>query len=731
MEQQGIYERLKEQVSHLKAESRDRYFTEYLVKFDGRLIQEKHQLDLMEAELERSCCLYQQRMASADAPTPQHMASADAPTPQRMASADASTPQRMVSEDASTPRTEMSQNQDTYSTGSIPTQNPAFQPNISSQAVQKSRKNHEFTVGIGVFATIGILFVLAALILLGINYMNTMVKEIGLYAVGLLVWGVAEFGLKKRNQTLSMIFASLGIGSLYVTTMVNFLYWGNFSGLVTILITTFITVVVMFVSRKKDAGILRIICIGACMISFLMMDTLHMTSDVELLIYMGMILLVQLLGIFLPVKKWAYGIALGQIAGAALFTWILSIGTVSPETVMEIRSLYLIGFIVLSMLMMELIVWKMPTESEGQQHGIFVTFGISAGLLIWSYQWCAIGSFDWCNGPYSDIEIWIRIGVMAVIAAMAVVFFFLTKNRGNLCWMQGYLVCGAALLLFACETDMRLYVTIALTVLMILYKLLAYRFRQMHVAGAVVTVWTALAALIYHDSLYGYVLLCVLLLSILLMNHWQTFYELLITGSLVLYIPLVLDNDLVLPLMIAVMWLSELLFNYVKRLAGRRIAGFNYTVLVAEILCYLALIFKSYESPVFYIILTVLGLGIILFTFKPRFHMAVNWRGLAISGFLTYMVLVARFEYGIVSSILMMIVGLVSIALGFRQEDKKLRIYGLVLCLLTCFKITLFDFRVQDLQRIILFLTVGVLALVISGIYALMEKKYSKMGDES
>ncbi len=50
--------------------------------------------------------------------------------------------------------------------------------------------------------------------------------------------------------------------------------------------------------------------------------------------------------------------------------------------------------------------------------------------------------------------------------------------------------------------------------------------------------------------------------------------------------------------------------------------------------------------------------------------------------------------------------------------------------MITCFKITLFDFRVQSLQRIILFLAAGGMALVISGIYALMDKKYSKESDD-
>ncbi|MBO5283952.1 MAG: hypothetical protein J6B43_12675, partial [Lachnospiraceae bacterium] len=705
MEQQGIYERIRERVGQLKAESRDHYFTEYLSKFDSRLIQEKHNLDLLELELERSCQLYRQRMEEAGADRPQ--------MPAGQESLSQAEPFRAEPQGETKPVPP--QIYGTYSAGSAPQQTAAFRQPQKDQR-PAGNKTREFTVGISVFGTIGVLFVLAALILLGINYMNDIVKAAALYAVSLLVWGAAEFGLKKKSRILSMIFSALGIGSLYVTTMVNFFYLENFNGLAAILITVLITVAVMIVSRKKDAGILRIICIGACMISFLMIvNTLDQVSDWELLVYMAMILLVQLLGILLPVKKWAYGIGIGQIVGAAVFAFWFAAGMIYPELGMELRVIYMIGFIVLSILLIELIVWRMPADSAEKVQGIYIAFGISAGLLLWAHGWCA-----GCDALRSDREFWIRLGVMASIAVMGILFFFLTRRRGGgLCWMQGYYVAGAALLMFGCgPAEERLSVTVTLSVLLILYKLLAYRMKLLRAADAIITVWTVLAVWIYHDSIHGYVLLCVLLLSVLLMNHWQTFFELLVTGALVLYIPMVLDNDLVLPTMIAVMWLAELLFNTVKRFSGKGIVGFNYTVLTAEAICYLTLITKDFDRVILYVVLTVLGLGIILYTFQNRSHMAVKWRGLVISGFLTYMVLVSRFEYRIVSSILMLLVGLVSIILGFTQEDKKLRIYGLVLCLLTCFKITLYDFRVQDLQRIILFLAAGVVALIIAGIYA-------------
>ena len=79
MEQQGIYERIKERVKQLKEESQDRLFTEYLVKLESSLIQEKHQLDLIEAGLERNLRIYQQRMGTAESVSRPQVPGADMP----------------------------------------------------------------------------------------------------------------------------------------------------------------------------------------------------------------------------------------------------------------------------------------------------------------------------------------------------------------------------------------------------------------------------------------------------------------------------------------------------------------------------------------------------------------------------------------------------------------------------------------------------------------------------
>ena len=92
--------------------------------------------------------------------------------------------------------------------------------------------------------------------------------------------------------------------------------------------------------------------------------------------------------------------------------------------------------------------------------------------------------------------------------------------------------------------------------------------------------------------------------------------------------------------------------------------------------------------------------------------------------FLTYMALIVKTNIPVINSILIMLIALVSVTAGFVKKDKPVRIYGLVLSLCTCGKIALYDYwGAPILQKTILFFVVGVIALVIAGIYIILEKK--------
>ena len=91
------------------------------------------------------------------------------------------------------------------------------------------------------------------------------------------------------------------------------------------------------------------------------------------------------------------------------------------------------------------------------------------------------------------------------------------------------------------------------------------------------------------------------------------------------------------------------------------------------------------------------------------------------------MSLVVRTGFAIVNSILLMLNALICVGMGFYIRDKALRIYGLVLSLLVCGKLVLYDFAGSNaLQRMIVFFIVGLIALAIASIYMILEKNMQK-----
>ena len=75
----------------------------------------------------------------------------------------------------------------------------------------------------------------------------------------------------------------------------------------------------------------------------------------------------------------------------------------------------------------------------------------------------------------------------------------------------------------------------------------------------------------------------------------------------------------------------------------------------------------------------------------------------------------------------LMVSALGCVGIGFKQSDKAARVSGLVVAIFVCIKLVLYDFaRVQTIHKMIVFLVVGILALVISFLYILLEKNAEK-----
>ncbi len=625
----GYYEQLKNRIEELKSTSKDVLFTDYLRKLEKQLQAQKQQMDLISADLERSYQIYLQR------------------------NAEVMPVQQLTAQVAAQPIV-----QTAPQTTSQPVPQPIPQP-APQPALPKPKKDKEFVVGIGVFSVIGVFFVLTAFVMLGMYFMTGFLKGMLLYVIALVVWALSELFVRKRSQTLSLIFSSIGIGGLYIATMTNFLYLQNFNEIVTGIVLAGITLLVFGVNRKKELGMI-------------------------------------------------------QMAAVAISTWVFAINC--NESIIDVSensfNIFMTIYLVASMLLLELILCRM-CRKEGHNTGLVTTFGISMGICVLSCVSCL----------NDDISVYTVLRIVIVMSSVLLgILAFWMVRTSPVRWTQVYYAVIVSLLM--CSTPLDL--TIALLTSLLVVKLLSDD-KHLRVCDISLTILTAFSSLMFVDEIYRYILLAGLLLSIIIIRYWKTCFEIIVTVTTVLFIFINMDNILELSVVIAVLWLAVVLFNQIERFRDKWIDIFNLIVLIMLSGCYLALLADPYEDiQILYLIPTVLGLGIIAFIFQEKNHW---WpaKGLVVSGFLTYMVLVVRFDMDIITSIILMLVGLGSIGFGFAGKDKKQRIYGLVLSMFVCFKITLFDFQGEDmLQKMLLFLVAGIVALIISGIYTVLEKNISK-----
>ena len=154
----------------------------------------------------------------------------------------------------------------------------------------------------------------------------------------------------------------------------------------------------------------------------------------------------------------------------------------------------------------------------------------------------------------------------------------------------------------------------------------------------------------------------------------------------------------------------------------------NWGILSGQIAAYLFLMMPIYRNLyLMYFCMLILGLSIIILLLDEKYHLKCECRLFVAELFLDYLVLTMYLNPPVLASILLMVIALAGVGCGFWMNQKSARICGLLFSLLVCGKIVLYDFRGgTTIQRILLFLVTGTIALIIGGIYIILEKKMSK-----
>lgn len=693
---QGRLERLETQIQEYLQESRDFYFTEYLHKLMSRVHNEKYHIDLLQDELDRNLKLYLQRNAV--------QTEKDCVKQTEPCMPDTG----QETQDEPEPSAESFQSAAEAGPGN------GFQPAV---AVPK-QKNAEFTVGVLVFSIVGAAFILTSFVMLGMTYMDGLFRGMSLYAISLALFLLAELLICRKSAKLGSAISAIGAGGLYLSTLLNYLYLHNFGGMTAILVTAVITAVLLVWSRKKDSGLLRLIGLFACYLSFLPLQ--NGMGGISFLIVSGILVLLNVMCAFLPVGRYKTALGITHLISNTIFSQLF----LWRALLCGIEGRYQIVYLLSSIMIMELIFTRLLHTADGenkngsvQDHsGSIAVFCISACMYIGMLLFLFYG--------LPGTPGWVKHISMAVLGGSCLVTYFAQRGR-NEKWLQYFFVNLAALLIYG-FSNIKPESVLCLLAMLALAKLLSLRrLPVLRVSELVITIIVCVAALIYRGTPYVYALGAGLLLSLLFLREWQTVYSILITFTMADLAFLNLPAALAIPAAVGIWFIGLLMFNNVGWWRGKGIEAFNYIAVSAQLFGLLKMLDRSYSGTyITYLMIFIFGLATIVLTFQDKYYMNFKGKHLILAGFLTYMTLIARIGIPVVTSIILMLIALICVAAGFVLKEAGVRIYGLVLSLFVCGKVVLYDFNgAPDLEKMILFFCIGLIAMMISGIYIVLEKK--------
>lgn len=713
--QQERAKSLEQQAREYLALSDDPIFTKYLQQLLPRIQRQPEYTEQLQAELDKSVEFWHQRQ--------QINASRS-----RGSGVTASAPQQSVPQAAAVGEQPAAWQSQTQPMGQF-TMQQVQTPVVQTQAPKK--QNAEYLIATIALSVVGGIFILTALVLLGTYFMNGWIKGISLYVVSLGVVLIAELLIHRKLPKLAQIFSAIGVAALYLSTMINALSLHNFGIVPAAVIIAVITVGTVLLSRKRESLIHRLLGIAACWLCAYPLFGASLLSEAEGLLVFSLILVLSVLSICVPVRKYHTASQLIQLVSTTiLFPVTVScvIGTQGMPvwvTSVAFGVFFLIAHLILVVQSNYIVKEKQTghTVNESGLLAIYIAFLLVAGITTGTAM----------DNYWGRTESDAYIGIIALTGmAFAIAVFAGIAIRGTWKkWLPCYFFSFVAICAFS-VIESNWPVLICLTALLLLTKILT-RFAEggLKALDVIVTTLYCIEFLANGKEVpYAYLLLTGTILSMFLVYGWTTYQEIVLTFSLAFFAAFNLMAMLKLPAFSGILFVSILLFNNVKYMRGKNILVFNVFVLVGQIGALIGLAHPVYRnSYLTYLCMFVFVLAYLVLTLQERYYKTFKHRELIIVIFLTYMALIVRTNVPVINSVLIMLIALVSVTLGFAKKDKPVRIYGLVLSLCTCGKIALYDYwGAPILQKTVLFFIVGVIALVIAGIYIVLEKKTGNNG---
>lgn len=584
----------------------------------------------------------------------------------------------------------------------------AAQPELKTKSV-------EFKIGIHVFSLIGALFILAAFVTFGFYFLKGAFQGICIYMAAFALVLFSELFLRRKMQKFAGVITGIGIGCLYAANIVNYLVLHLVNGIIAVLLTLLIAAATIWLSRKRDSVVIRLIGLIGC---YVCLYPIHgFETELSFFVLTVILFIVNVAGVLFPNQSRAAAILAVHAALNVIFTGALLI----IAGLDHVQATYLVALLLSSFIFMEIMAFV--NRKREKDNEIFIITCIGSGLLLFM-----MFLLETITG-----EQLVGLIMAAVTAAVSMLFFLLWEKEDERKWAQVYFAAGLFLLIGA-FSDQPVEQTITVGVIFLIARI-GNRQRQLTALEAIAAVAVGLTGIGLSGSVYAYILAALLVLLSFRINKLYVFHEIVTTASVLVIWFLKcewfrlynwgMDGKWFYPVAVLLLMLLFLLFHHLQGLRDKKQEVYNIVSLCfIGIFCLLPL----FEGHLWTRI-TIMAAGTLAAFLLLRKRYGLYWKGntLLWAGFFSLYSITGNFGSPVVSSILIMAAAFFLVGIGFRHKEKMERITGLVLAALVCLKLVLYDFREAELlYRMIVFLIVGVMALGISFLYMFLEKKMAQ-----
>lgn len=584
----------------------------------------------------------------------------------------------------------------------------AAQPELKTKSV-------EFKIGIHVFSLIGALFILAAFVTFGFYFLKGAFQGICIYMAAFALVLFSELFLRRKMQKFAGVITGIGIGCLYAANIVNYLVLHLVNGIIAVLLTLLIAAATIWLSRKRDSVVIRLIGLIGC---YVCLYPIHgFETELSFFVLTVILFIVNVAGVLFPNQSRAAAILAVHAALNVIFTGALLI----IAGLDHVQATYLAALLLSSFIFMEIMAFV--NRKREKDNEIFIITCIGSGLLLFM-----MFLLEAITG-----EQLVGLIMAAVTAAVSMLFFLLWEKEDERKWAQVYFAAGLFLLIGA-FSDQPVEQTITVGVIFLIARI-GNRQRQLTALEAIAAVAVGLTGIGLSGSVYAYILAALLVLLSFRINKLYVFHEIVTTASVLVIWFLKcewfrlynwgMDGKWFYPVAVLLLMLLFLLFHHLQGLRDKKQEVYNIVSLCfIGIFCLLPL----FEGHLWTRI-AIMAAGTLAAFLLLRKRYGLYWKGntLLWAGFFSLYSITGNFGSPVVSSILIMAAAFFLVGIGFRHKEKMERITGLVLAALVCLKLVLYDFREAELlYRMIVFLIVGVMALGISFLYMFLEKKMAQ-----